>query len=243
MNDSQEWVYIESPTTNYLSPENLETLMWGMMRLEPFISPRGRPPMAREAFGMLTLTRYESGLRVSEGLKLVKSDLQLKHRIMTLRDAKTGKKIFKTSNIPSKYTLPQKAEKLPQKTTITPMLVPLLKAYTEDLDEDDLLFPTNRQTTWRYEKDAGRLAGLEIFEEHNIRNIEGIWTHLMRKSCSKRMQQLGASRELRMLKLRHADKDAHDTYDKVDINTLLKWEAEHLPADSNTLLLAKEIVA
>ena len=73
-----------------------------------------------------------------------------------------------------------------------------------------------------------RLAGLNIYEAQQEREIANVWTHLLRKSCSKRMQYLGASRELRMRKLRHSFRDAHDAYDVVDLNTLLDWEAEHL---------------
>jgi hypothetical protein len=41
------------------------------------------------------------------------------------------------------------------------------------------------------------------------------------------MKSKGANRELRMLKLRHAFKDAHDVYDVEDINSLKDWEAEN----------------
>ena len=56
----------------------------------------------------------------------------------------------------------------------------------------------------------------------------------MRKSCSKRMRELGASRELAMVKLRHSNVGSHDTYDRPDLNELLNWEAEHFPT---TLLI------
>ena len=70
------------------------------------------------------------------------------------------------------------------------------------------------------------MAGLRIGEIQQRKTIDGVWTHLMRKSCSKRMLDLGATRELRMLKLRHVFRDAHDAYDRPDLNTLLDWEQE-----------------
>ena len=46
------------------------------------------------------------------------------------------------------------------------------------------------------------------------------------------MKEMGAERELRMCKLRHSFKDAHDTYDAVDLNTLKAWEEKNMPKES-----------
>lgn len=208
MNNEQELIYLED-STNYMNPQMYQEFKWGLRRLEPFTSDSGRPPMSSFDYCMMFDVQIECGLRITEVLNLIKEDFDLKHRILKLWNPKTKKGGY-------------------QKTTLTPKLIPTLDNYLKRFSNSDQVFPVNRQNAWRYAKDAGRLAGLSIFEEHDNHDIEGVWTHMFRKACSKRMQELGASRELRMLKLRHAFKDAHDAYDKVDINALLKWEALHL---------------
>lgn len=165
--------------------------------------------MTADQFILLVDTLYEMGLRVSEGLNLEKRDVDLEHRILKIRNAKTGKGKV-------------------QRTTITPRMIEPLRKHITKLKDTDKLFQVSRMTVWQYCKNASIMAGLPIYEAQKEREISGVWTHLFRKSCSKRMKALGADRELRMLKLRHAFKDAHDTYDAVDLNALLDWEAKHL---------------
>lgn len=208
MNREQELIFLED-STNYMTPEMFQDFKWGLQHLEPFTSDTGRPPMTSFDYTMMFSIQIECGLRITEVLNLIKEDFDLSHRILKLWNPKTKKGGY-------------------QKTTLPPRLIPILEKYLKRFSNYDQIFPINRQNAWRYAKDAGRLAGLSIFEEHENHDIEGVWTHMFRKACSKRMQELGASRELRMLKLRHAFKDAHDTYDKVDINALLKWKAANL---------------
>jgi len=74
--------------------------------------------------------------------------------------------------------------------------------------------------------ESGIAANLDLGEEQTEKSISGYWNHLLRKSYSKWMKEKGASRELRMRKLRHAFKDSQDAYDVADINALLEWEAK-----------------
>ena len=197
-------------STNYLDEYTFyNKFQFWLVRLEPFINLEHRYPMDANHFVRASDLQYGSGLRITELLNLRKCDLDLNHRILSIIDAKTGKGKV-------------------QKTTILPYQVNSLEKFLEQYSDKDILFPTTRMTMWKYYRNAGRLAGLNIFEAQNERNISNVWTHLLRKSCSKRMQRLGASRELRMRKLRHSFRDAHDAYDVVDLNTLLDWEAEHL---------------
>jgi integrase len=196
------------PTTNYLSPQDFSDFAWGLVRLETFHSDRGRPAMNADAFLLLFELQYDTGMRIGEVLNLRKQDFNLERRIVTITKSKTRKG-------------------KPQKTTITPYMIFRIKPHLAIRQDNEKLFSADRQAVWRIGKDAGRLAGLPIFEAHNERDYEGGWTHLFRKSCSKRMQDLGASRELRMLKLRHSDRDIHDPYDRLDLNALLNWESEH----------------
>ncbi len=102
-----------------------------------------------------------------------------------------------------------------------------MKKFFEKFDHipDEILFHTSRSTVWYYAKNAGILAGLNIFEEQENKQIHGIWTHLFRKSCAKRMLYDGDSpKPLVQKKLRHSFREAIDTYIRADINTLLAWE-------------------
>jgi len=194
-------------TTNYLSPNVFynKFLFW-LVRLQPFVNQTGNPPMKADEFVRLFRLLYGSGLRVSEALNLKKKDLDLNHRLLIISKAKTG------------YN---------QRTTILPYDVPMLEKQTETLSKDDYLFKANRHIVWQYGKDAGNLAGLNIGEIQGKKTIDGVWNHLMRKSCSKRMRELGASKELAMVKLRHVNKDSHDAYDRPDLNALLSFEDKH----------------
>ena len=193
-----------SKTTNYLSPYQFynKFLFW-VPRLESFISKQNKLPMSANAFVLAYRIQYGSGLRVTELISLKKQDINLNHRLLLITKAKTG------------YN---------QRATILPYDISSLEKHLDSLSKEDIVFPTNRHILWEYAKDAGRLAGLNIAEIQKQKVIDGVWTHLMRKSCSKRMAELGASRELRMVKLRHAMKDAHDAYDLPDVNALLEWE-------------------
>jgi len=194
-------------TTNYLSPNVFynKFLFW-LPRLQPFVNQTGNPPMKADEFVRLFRLLYGSGLRVSEALNLKKKDLDLNHRLLTISKAKTG------------YN---------QRTTILPYDIPMLEKQIANLSKDDYLFKANRHIVWQYGKDAGNLAGLNIGEIQGKKTIDGVWNHLMRKSCSKRMRDLGASRELAMVKLRHVNVGSHDTYDRPDLNAVLIFEDKH----------------
>ena len=206
-------------TTNYLSPYLFynKFLFW-LVRLQPFVATSGKPPVDANTFVNAMRIQYGCGLRVSEGLNLIKSDFDLNHRMLTIRMPKTGRK----RKFRSDGTIIESM--IAQKTTILPYDIPVIEKHLAGLSKNDIVFPINRHFVWEYAKDAGRLAGLNISEIQKTKVIDGVWTHLMRKSCSKRMAELGASRELRMKKLRHAFRDAHDAYDTIDYNALLEWE-------------------
>lgn len=191
-------------STNYLD-ENLfynKFLFW-VVRLDQFHAKDQKPSMSADGFVTAYRIQYGCGLRVSELLKLTRKSFNLNLRLLTIDKAKTGNN---------------------QKTTILPYDIDRLEKHFANYSNDEPVFPTSRMTMWRYAKDAGLMAGLNIMEIQKGRNIEGVWTHLMRKSCSKRMREYGADRELRMLKLRHVFKDAHDAYDNYDFNALLEFE-------------------
>ncbi len=152
---------------------------------------------------------YYCALRVSEVINLEKDDINLERNILRVRRAKTGKNQKTSIPKPLVYALEELLKLCPNK-----------------------LFDITRQTVWTYGKKAGKLAGLNIFEDQEKREIEGVWTHLFRKSYAKMMYEAGASVVLIDVKLRHSHKspsmaDSTFTYIKPDINALIEWENKH----------------
>jgi hypothetical protein len=117
----------------------------------------------------------------------------------------------------------------PQKATYTPRIAHRLHAYLETLDNDDCLFPVNRVTLWRWGKAAGKKAKINIFQEKEVRSIEGIFLHLFRALCALRMTADAQNDPYRdqmiSRKLRHSVNTALiNRYNRIDINYVISWE-------------------
>jgi len=240
---------LEAKSTNYLNPKVFYgTFLKWLPRLEPFTSGVGRPAsMDADHFVMAARIQYGSALRISEDLRLVRKDFDLNHRILTLHNTKTGwyfckcvefvkpmdymqtrrKQISKTDENCVKCKGTGKISTL-QKTTILPYDVEPIEKFLEQHSKDEVLFKTSRQTMWNYYKDVSRLADLNIFEAKDIINIDGAWTHLLRSSCAKMYEDLGAKESMIARKLRHTSGSVTSRYTKIDIGALLDWEDEHL---------------
>ena len=151
---------LQFKTTNYLSPYLFynKFLFW-LVRLQPFIE--GKPPMSANQFIYAFKLQYGSGLRITEVINLTKQDLDLNHRIVTITKAKTGRN---------------------QRTTILPYDISSLDHFLEQFTKSDKLFPVDRFVMWKFAKWTGQLAGLNVSEIQKIRTIDGVWTHLLRKS-------------------------------------------------------------
>jgi len=195
--------------TNYLDPESFDKFIEVIPKMNNYVYNFRyalNPQMMQLFFKIL----YYCALRVSEVIQLTREDINLERRILRVRRAKTGKN---------------------QKTSIPiPLREALLKAF--EVCPTDKLFDITRQTVWTYGKKAGKMAGLDIFEDQDKREIEGVWTHLFRKSYAKMMYNAGANVVLIDVKLRHSHKspsmaDSTFTYIKPDINALIQWETEH----------------
>lgn len=198
--------------TNYLNEYLFyNKFQFWVQRLDAYHSQESKPKITLPELTMAYNIDYECGLRASELIALERRDFNLDLRILTIRHAKTGQN---------------------QKTTILPYRIKPLEQFFANYSKTEKLFRISRMTLWRYAKQAGMMAGIGIFEVQNQRTIEGLWTHAFRKACSKRMRDYGADRELRMLKLRHAFKDAHDAYDNYDLNALLRWEDKTFNIDN-----------
>lgn len=194
--------------TNYLTPSDFQRFIDCIAKLEVYHSDySSHAVMSSFDFKLLYSITYYCALRISETINLEKRDFNIDRRILTIRQAKTGKN---------------------QKTSIPLPLIKLLATRWDSLNEK--LFDVSRQSVWHYGKQIGKLAGLNVFESQEKREIEGVWTHLFRKSYAKWMLEVGASIPLIQVKLRHKghkDLGSTFTYIKPDINKLIQWESDH----------------
>src|SRR3990167_7598232 len=212
--------------TNYLDPESFDKFIEAIPKLEVYHSSyawhAALPPARMQ---LLFKVQYYCALRISEALSLEKGDFNLERRILRIKRAKTGRKKGKM-----RVDGTSLVQFVAQETSIPMPLLQELHAQFEMLP--DKLFPTSRQSAWEYAKKGGKLAGLDIFERQEQRSIEGMFTHLFRKSYAKMMYLAGANIALIDVKLRHTHKnpnmaDSTFTYIKPDINALIQWETEH----------------
>ena len=197
--------------TNYLSPENLVKLVLALPKIPYFTSEYNKLRMDIFDFEALYKICYYCALRITEGLRLEAEDFDLEHRVLKLKPRPGAAKTFK-----------KMGDKI-QKTSINPVIVEELKDYLKD--KSGPLFHCSRVTAWKYAKLAGNLAGLKVYEEQKQRSIEGVWTHLFRKSYAKLMESKGATPSLIMLKGRWSPREMYQTYTKPSLNALIEWEA------------------
>jgi len=194
--------------TNYLDPDSFELFIKAIPKLGNYVNDV-RHCLTPSRMQLFFKILYYCALRVSEVINLEKQDINLDRRILRVRQSKTGKN---------------------QKTSIPrPLLYALYPAFEASSEK---LFEISRQSVWTYGKRAGHMANLDIFEEQDKREIDGVWTHLFRKSYAKMMYNAGASVVLIDVKLRHEHKspnmaDSTFTYIKPDINALIEWENNH----------------
>ena len=158
--------------------------------------------------------QYCHALRISEVLNLTYQDFNFDRNILTLHNTKTGKGKKQFTSIPP--DLPQWVKDY------------ILFVNTSEKNViEKKLFPFNRQLMWSYVKKACKMAGLDLYEQQDTREIIGAWTHLIRKSRAKLMIELGAPEVMVKVKLRHTFTTT-ERYTKPDINALIKWEAENI---------------
>ena len=131
--------------TNYLNPEMFRQFLFWLIRLPPFHTYTGRPPIKAQHFICLYKILYGCGLRITEALNLEPEDFDLDNRILRIRNPKTAKGKF-------------------QKTTILPYDILWLQQFLMEFEPHEKLFPITRMTVWKYAKDAGIMAGLQIAE-------------------------------------------------------------------------------
>lgn len=207
--------------------------------------PATRAPITGDGARLIFKFMEDTGLRVTEALHVKKQDINFATRILTVTHPKSEKQCpcsrWKYKDLYSRSRVLVSADqncarcngkgkyKKPQKTTITPRILDELHRYCMDLKDNELLWPTTRQSIWNWGKKAGRLAGIHIFQEKDNTTIEGIFPHLFRALCSKRTIALAKDDKYKdalvACKMRHSYQVVTDRYTKITINYLVSWES------------------
>ena len=247
--------------SNFLSEADFERFLNSLRQLlesnQKALAQTGRSlSMPIEGFVELFRLAYGSAFRISETLSAYPGDFDFEKRLITLNVTKTGYKKCKCAkyvksengnrhlegDIDCKVCEGRFKLRKAQYTTIHPKYLESLRTYLAKYPPNSQnIFSTNRFTLWSYAKKAGELAGLNVFEQQDDRLIEGVWTHLFRKSRAQQMM-LDASGdetsdfvfELVKIKLRHSTKARDVTFrytnkigQKLGLNDLLEWEKKH----------------
>ena len=208
--------------------------------------PASRSPINGEAVRLLFEFMEDTGARVTEALNTRKQDIDFRTRIYTVIHPKSEKQCpcskWRYKDVYSRTRILEYAEpdcnkchgkgkwKKPQRTTITPRITQRLQAYTSTLQPDDLLWPVSRMSIWRWGKKAGQMAGINIFQQKDNVLIEGIFPHLFRALCSKRMTAIAKDDKYKdalvACKMRHSYQVVTDRYTKITINYLVSFETK-----------------
>ena len=186
----------------------------------------------------------DTGCRVNEMIHIKKQDINFRTRILTITEPKVSAlcdcAFWRYKDLYSRIRVIDHTDKdcnkchglgrwkAPQKTTITPRLVNTIRDYAEKMQDDELLFPVHRTTLWKWGKKAGEASRINIFQVKKTREIDGIFLHLFRALCSKRMIRDAKNDDYKdqlvACKLRHSFGSVTDRYTKIDINYLWNWE-------------------
>jgi integrase len=233
--------------TNFLSESDFEAFLHSLRQLleknQKILAQTNRSlAQSIEAFIVQFELIYGSALRVSESFSIYPEDLSFDKNILTLNRTKTGyKKCRKCKGEGCEHCNNLGKIRKAQYTTIHPKYAKRLKSYVTNLSPGTPIFKGNRFTLWSYAKQAGRLCGLNVFEQQDERLITGVWTHLFRKSRAQQMMLDKSDNEssdfvweLVKIKLRHSAKGRDVTFrytnkigQKLGLNDLLEWEQKH----------------
>ena len=193
-----------------LTYDDFEKFIFWLPKIQPFVSKTGRPPLSKDAFILLYKLMFFCALRVNEVAKLKKSDINLKEK---------------------EIKIPVTFINLLDKTTITPNIIGDLGNYIKDFDDNDYIFVSNalnskspfvnRELLWKYAKQAGDLAGIQLFRLSVKKSFEGLSTLLFREAYKNFMLKNDAIENLVELKLRSKTTNKYGNY---DINDLKNWE-------------------
>jgi integrase len=210
--------------------------------------PSWKAPINGKACRLAFEMMEDTGLRITELLHVKKKDIDFESNVILVTHPKSEKDC-KCASWEYKDLVSRKKKlvssdkncprchgrgrwKRPQRTTFTPRFAPKLLEYLQSIvDDEALLFPVHRKTMWQWGKKAGDEAGIKITQYKDEKEIKGIFLHLFRSLCAKRMvidaNDEPYKIELIATKLRHSINSGIVTYryTKIDINYLREWEA------------------
>ena len=231
---------------NLLSDEQYESFLQEIERI-----PGIRAPISGKTARLLYEFMEDTGARTTEAINTRKKDLDYSTRIWTVVRPKVSAHCkcskWKYADLKSRRMVLEKADKKcekchgsgrwkkPQYGTFTYRIFDKLHQYTDFLEDDDFLFPVSRQSVWSWGKQAGKAAGINIFQKKDERIIKGVFPHLFRALCSKRMVRDAKddlyTEGLLVQKRRDAVRKSFvaDRYTKIDIMYLLGWENKTYP--------------
>lgn len=236
--DYEQQAYVEA---NELTDSQVQAFLSNLEYL-----PAARAPIHGKGLRLLFEFMEDTGSRVTEALHTRKQDLNFETRIWVVTHPKSESQcpcsrwkyrdLYSRSRILD-YADPQCDKchgkgkyKKPQKTTFTPRLWHKLQDYTKNLKNEDLLWPVSRVSVWRWGKKAGEKAGIRIFQEKENITIKGIFPHLFRALCSKRMAAIAKDDKYKdalvACKMRHSYKVVTDRYTKITIGYLFTFESK-----------------
>ena len=207
--------------------------------------PAARSPINGNTLRLLFEFMEDTGARVTEALHTKKKDLDFRTRIYTVTHPKSERQCpcstWRYKDLYSRTRILDKADKncakchgkgkykKAQRTTFTPRIISRLGAYCNTLKDDELLWPVSRMSVWRWGKKAGIQAGINIFQQKENVMIEGIFPHLFRALCSKRMTAIAKDDKYKdalvACKMRHSYEVVTDRYTKVTIGYLISFES------------------
>lgn len=199
-------------TTNYMTP----TVFYNdfedwLVREEPFHSDDIIAPMSADHFYWMARQQFGTGSRITEILNSIPADYDLDHRIFTIRNPKTNKGGI-------------------QKTTMLPYDIKPFERFLHKIGvkENERIWDITRSTAWKYYKNASIMGDLHICGIKEVKIIDNAWTHLLRSSCARMYEDLGAKESLIARKLRHSPNSMTQRYTKVELQAVLNFDEEYL---------------
>lgn len=234
--ESKEVKYHEA---NTLTQEEYQNFLTEIEKL-----PTRRSPISGKTVRLCIEFMEDTGLRVTETIHVKKEDCDFKTRILTVTHPKVETRCkcsrWKNKNEYSNAKVLEYADpkctkchgkgkwKKPQRTTFTPRIYNKLLEYCNTLEDSQLLFGVSRQSLYNWTVEAGERAKIYIFQQKNERKIDGMFVHLFRELCSKRVKMDSKDEpyrdEIVQAKRRDSFDIMADRYTKIDINYLLNWE-------------------
>ena len=197
--------------TNFLTKEQYESFLNAIPQMRMFrtsqecLNPTIYTP---DDLRLLFRTVYEGAFRVSEALRLTPKDLIISDGLLKLENTKGTKK--------SKGR--QKREFGAVKEDTFAMLV----RKSKNMGPDSRFFPMTRQTVWRWARELGEIAGIQLF--HQNKDTENMTVHTLRHSRAVHYVEAGQPLNIIQKKLRHRSLQPTTTYLSINIQKIQEVE-------------------